>query len=177
MPVTVAALCLLPFVFVRPGEFRTARWEDICLEKKEWRYHSKKTNVDHIVPLAKQVVERLRELQPITGMGQYVFGVRSGQRPLSDGTINQALKSLGYSSDIIHPHGFRHTAATMLAEMGWDENMIDRQLSHLAQGVKGVYQKAKYIENRRLMMQAWADYLESLKSGASIIPINKRDVA
>ncbi|MFZ6746665.1 tyrosine-type recombinase/integrase [Undibacterium sp. JH2W] len=171
VPVTVAALRMLPLVFVRPGEFRAARWEDIDLEAKEWRYFSPKTKIDHIVPLSAQVLVQLRALQPLTGMGEYVFGVRSGQRPLSEGTINQALKTLGYSSDIIHPHGFRHTAATMLAEMGWDENTIDRQLSHVVQGVKGVYQKAKYIEDRRKMMQAWADYVDQLKQGAFIIPL------
>ncbi|MBR7792539.1 integrase arm-type DNA-binding domain-containing protein [Undibacterium sp. FT147W] len=170
-PVTVAALRLLPLVFVRPGEFRAARWQDIDLEAKEWRYFSPKTKIDHIVPLSEQVLTQLRALQPLTGMGEYVFGVRSGQRPLSEGTINQALKALGYSSDIIHPHGFRHTAATMLAEMGWDENTIDRQLSHVVQGVKGVYQKAKYIEDRRKMMQAWANYVDQLKRGATIIPL------
>jgi integrase len=170
-PVTVAALRILPLVFTRPMELRTARWADINFEAKEWRYFSSKTKIDHIVPLATQVVELLKGLQPLTGMGEYVFGVRSGQRPLSEITINQALKSLGYSGEVIHPHGFRHTAATMLAELGWDENTIDRQLSHLAQGVKGVYQKAKYIEDRRKMMQAWADYVEQLKKGAQVIPI------
>ncbi|MDP3785870.1 MAG: tyrosine-type recombinase/integrase, partial [Undibacterium sp.] len=126
-PVTVAALRVLPLVFARPGELRSARWQDINLETKEWRYFSSKTKIDHIVPLASQVVSQLRALQPLTGMGEYVFGVRAGQRPLSEITINQALKALGYGSDIIHPHGFRHTAATMLAELGWDENTIDRQ--------------------------------------------------
>jgi integrase len=120
------------------------------------------------VPLASQVVALLRELRPLTGMGEYVFGVRAGQRPLSEATINQALKSLGYDSGVIQPHGFRHTAATMLAELGWDENTIDRQLSHLVPGVRGVYQKAKYIADRRKMMQAWADHLDQLKAGATI---------
>jgi integrase len=170
-PVTVAALRILPLVFTRPMELRTAKWADINFETKEWRFFSSKTKIDHIVPLASQVIKLLRELQPHTGVGEYVFGVRSGQRPLSEITINQALKSLGYGSDIIHPHGFRHTAATMLAEMGWDENAIDRQLSHLVQGVKGVYQKAKYIEDRRKMMQAWADHIDQLKNGALIIPL------
>jgi integrase len=170
-PVTVAALRILPLVFTRPMELRTARWADINFEAKEWRYFSSKTKIDHIVPLATQVIELLKGLQPLTGMGEYVFGVRSGQRPLSEITINQALKSLGYGGDVIHPHGFRHTAATMLAEMGWDENMIDRQLSHLTQGVKGIYQKAKYLDDRKKMMQAWADYVEQLKKGAQVIPI------
>lgn len=167
-PVTVAALRILPLVFTRPMELRMAKWVDIDLDAREWRFFSSKTKIDHIVPLAKQVVEVLQGLKPITGMGEYVFGVRSGQRPLSEITINQALKSLGYGSDIIHPHGFRHTAATMLAEMGWDETMIDRQLSHLTPGVKGVYQKAKYIEDRTKMMQAWADYLYKLKLDAIV---------
>nr|WP_315484122.1 integrase arm-type DNA-binding domain-containing protein [uncultured Undibacterium sp.] len=166
-PVTVAALRILPLVFTRPIELRMAKWADIDLDLREWRFFSSKTKIDHIVPLATQVVELLRGLQPHTGMGEFVFGVRSGQRPLSEITINQALKSLGYGSDIIHPHGFRHTAATMLAEMGWDESMIDRQLSHLTPGVKGVYQKAKYIEDRTKMMQAWADYLDKLKLDVS----------
>jgi integrase len=151
-------------------ELRTARWADIDFEAKQWRYFSSKTQIDHIVPLASQVIEQLRALQAHTGTGEYVFGVRSGQRPLSEITINQALKSLGYGGDVIHPHGFRHTAATMLAEMGWDENTIDRQLSHLAQGVKGVYQKARYIKDRTQMMQAWADYVEQLKFGK---PLNE----
>jgi integrase len=170
VPVTLAALKVLPMVFVRPGELRQARWADIHFESKEWRYHSSKTDIDHIVPLAEQVIAILRQLEPLTGAGEYVFGVRSGHRPMSEATINQALKTLGYGGDVIQPHGFRHTAATMLAEMGWDENTIDRQLSHLAQGVKGVYQKAKYIEDRRKMMQAWADRLDQLKQGAEIIP-------
>ena len=167
-PVTVAAMRILPLVFVRPGELRAARWEDIDFEAREWRYFSSKTKIDHIVPLAEQVVRQLQELRALTGQGEYVFGVRSGMRPLSEATINQALKSIGYSTDIIQPHGFRHTAATMLAEMGWDENTIDRQLSHLIQGVKGVYQKAKYIDERRKMMQAWADYVGGLKNGATV---------
>ncbi|MBC3874602.1 tyrosine-type recombinase/integrase [Undibacterium flavidum] len=170
-PVTVAALRMLPLVFTRPMELRTAKWADIDFDAKQWRYFSSKTKIDHIVPLATQVVDLLRGLLPLTGSGEYVFGVRDGKRPLSEITINQALKSLGYGNDIIHPHGFRHTAATMLAEMGGDENAIDRQLSHLAQGVKGVYQKAKYIKDRTLMMQAWADYLEQLKLGAKVIHI------
>ncbi len=106
-----------------------------------------------------------------------MFSVGSGKRPLSENTVNQALKGLGYSSDMIQPHGFRHTAATMLAELGWDENTIDRQLSHSAQGVKGVYQKAKYLADRRKMMQAWAEYADGLKGKATVTPINKGKMA
>lgn len=170
-PMVRTALRLLPLVFTRPGEFRAAKWEDIDLEAKEWRYIASKTDADHIVPLSDQVVQYLRDLQPLTGNGVYVFGVRAGARPLSENTINAALKTLGYGSDIIQPHGFRHTAATMLAEMGWNTEAIDRQLSHKEKGVKGVYQKAQYLDERRRMMQAWADYADGLRSGAQVIPI------
>ncbi len=170
-PMVKTALCLLPLVFTRPGEFRAAKWGDIDLDEKEWRYIASKTDADHIVPLSDQAVQLLRDLHPLTGNGEYVFGVRAGARPLSENTINAALKTLGYSSDIIQPHGFRHTAATMLAEMGWNTEAIDRQLSHKEKGVKGVYQKAQYLDERRKMMQAWADYTDGLRAGAQVIPI------
>lgn len=170
-PMVKAALRLLPLVFTRPGEFRAARWADIDLDAKEWRYISSKKEVDHIVPLSDQAAQYLRDLQPFTGAGAYVFGVRAGARPLSENTVNAALKSLGYSSDIIQPHGFRHTAATMLAELGWNTEAIDRQLSHKEKGVKGVYQKAQFLDERRRMMQAWADYVDTLRSGAQVVPI------
>ena len=169
-PMVKAALKILPLVFTRPAEFRCAKWEDIDLEAKEWRYIATKTNTDHIVPLSDQVIQQIKELHPLTGNGTYVFGIRAGERPLSENTINAALKTLGYSSEVIQPHGFRHTAATMLAELGWNTEAIDRQLAHKEQGVKGVYQKAQYLEERRKMMQAWADYTEGLKAGAQIIP-------
>ncbi len=170
-PMVKVALALLPLVFTRPVEFRSARWEDIDIKAKEWRYIATKTNTPHIVPLADQVIKKLSEIHPLTGHGEYVFGVRGGARPLSESTINQALKTLGYTSDIIQPHGFRHTAATMLAELGWNTDAIDRQLAHKEQGVKGVYQKAQYLEERKRMMQAWADYADALRSGAHIIPL------
>ena len=169
-PMVKIALQVLPLVFTRPAEFRCAKWEDIDLDTKEWRYIATKTNADHIVPLSEQVIKYIKELHPLTGHGEYVFGIRAGERPLSENTINAALKTLGYTSEVIQPHGFRHTAATMLAELGWNTEAIDRQLAHKEQGVKGVYQKAQYLEERRKMMQAWADYTEALKSGAQIIP-------
>jgi len=170
-PMVKAALQILPLVFTRPAEFRCAKWSDIDFDAKEWRYVATKTNTDHIVPLSDQVIQKLRDIHPLTGNGVYVFGVRAGSRPLSEGTVNQALKSLGYSNEVIQPHGFRHTAATMLAEMSWNTDAIDRQLAHKEQGVKGVYQKAQYLEERTRMMQAWADYADGLKLGAQIIPI------
>lgn len=165
------ALRALPMVFTRPSEFRCAKWSDIDMSAKEWRYIATKTNADHIVPLSDQVISLLQEIHPLTGYGEYVFSVRSGERPISENTINQALKSLGYGSDVIQPHGFRHTAATMLAELGWNTEAIERQLAHKEQGVKGVYQKAQYLSERRKMMQAWSDYLDGLKAGAKVLPI------
>lgn len=118
-------------------------------------------------PLSDQAVEIIRSMKPLTGSGTYIFSIGSGIRPLSDGTMNKALKLLGYSSDVIQPHGFRHTAATALAEeLGWDENKIDQQLSHKRGGVKGMYQKAKYLKDRREMMQMWATYLYGLKDSS-----------
>lgn len=169
-PMVKIALKVLPLVFTRPAEFRCAKWSDIDFESREWRYVATKTDTDHIVPLADQVIQHLKAIQPLTGHGEYVFGVRAGERPLSENTINAALKALGYSSHVIQPHGFRHTAATMLAELGWNTDAIDRQLAHKEQGVKGVYQKAQYLEERKRMMQAWADYADGLKSGAQVIP-------
>lgn len=169
-PMVQVALKALPLVFTRPAEFRCAKWSDINFDTKEWRYVATKTNADHIVPLSDQVIKHLQEIKPLTGNGEYVFGVRAGERPLSENTINAALKTLGYTSDVIQPHGFRHTAATMLAELGWNTEAIDRQLAHKEQGVKGVYQKAQYLEERKRMMQSWADYTDGLKVGAQIIP-------
>jgi integrase len=164
-PAVKAAINMLPLVFVRPGELRTAKWQDIDLEKAEWRYTVTKTDIPHVVPLSRQVVQILKDLHPLTGQGIYVFkGTGGSDRPISDNTMNQAYKSLGYTSDIIQPHGFRHTAATMLAEMGYGESEIERQLSHLVPGVKGRYQKAKYLPERIKMMQEWADYLDRISA-------------
>lgn len=169
-PIVKAALRTLPRVFTRPSEFRFAKWADIDFEKKEWRYVATKTNADHIVPLADQVIAEIESIKPLTGNGEYIFSVRDGMRPISENTINQALKSLGYTSDIIQPHGFRHTAATMLAELGWNTEAIERQLAHKEAGIKAVYQKAQYLDERKRMMQAWSDYIDSLKAGAQVIP-------
>lgn len=173
---TKAALKLLPHVFTRPGELRQARWEDIDFEEKKWEFFSGKTKIEHIVPLSAQALEILQSMLPITGSGEFVFSVGAGSRPLSEGTLNQALKRLGYSGDVIQPHGFRHTAATALAELGFDENKIDRQLSHLVAGVKGVYQKAKYLDDRKHMLQTWSNYLDALKAGGEVVSIRTKKV-
>ena len=160
--VVKAALSLTPLIWSRPGELRKAKWSEIDLDAKQWRYVATKTNADHIVPLSDQAVRILRDLHPLTISSEYVFRGKQNSRPISEGTVNGALRSLGYTADIIQPHGFRHTAATMLAERGWPEHEIERQLSHKAQGIKQVYQKAQYLDSRTNMMQAWADYLDQI---------------
>jgi len=123
---------------------------------------------DHVVPLSVQAVAILQELEPLTGSGMYVFpSVRTRLRPMSNNTVNAALRRLGYGADEIVGHGFRHMASTRLNELGWSSDAIERQLAHKERGVRAVYNRAEYLPERRKMMQAWADYLESLKAKAA----------
>jgi integrase len=170
-----SALRLSPLLFQRPGEIRQMEWKDIDLNAKEWRYFVTKTEVQHIVPLSKQAIDILESIKPLTGPGRYVFpSVRGNGRPMSDGTIRTALKTLGYDSDTMTAHGFRTTASTLLNEQGWSPDAIERQLCHMPRdAVRAAYNRAQYLDERRKMMQAWADYLDSLKAGAIVIPIGK----
>ncbi|WNB73964.1 tyrosine-type recombinase/integrase [Methylomonas koyamae] len=128
-------LRLLPYLFQRPGEIRQMEWKDVDLAAREWRYFVTKTEVQHIVPLSRQAVEILESIKPLTGGGQYVFPSSRGDgRPMSDGTVRTALKSLGYEKDVMSAHGFRTTASTLLNEQGWSPDAIERQLCHIAQG-------------------------------------------
>lgn len=173
--VVQCALRLSPLLFQRPGEIRQMEWKDIDLDAKEWRYFVTKTEVLHIVPLSTQAVSILEEIKPLTGSGRYVFpSVRGDGRPMSDGTIITALKTLGYSSDVMTAHGFRTTASTLLNEQGWGADAIERQLCHMPRdAVRAAYNRAQYLEERRRMMQSWADYLDDLKSGAQVIAFKK----
>lgn len=169
------ALRLAPLVFVRPGELRKAEWVEIDLDAAEWRIPAARMKKQqlHIVPLATQAVAILRELQPLTGDGQYVFpGVRTNQRPMSDNTVNAALRRLGYKSDEMTAHGFRSMASTLLNEQGWHRDAIERQLAHAERNaVRAAYNYAEHLPERRRMMQAWADHLDLLKNGASVTPL------
>jgi integrase len=171
--VVMSALRLAPLVFVRPVELRKAKWRDIDLEAKEWRYLVTKTETDHLVPLAKQAIDILNELQPLTGGGEYVFQVGTDpKKPMSDGTINAALKRMGYDTQTqITGHGFRAMARTILHErLGIDPHIIEHQLAHsVPDNLKGAYNRTKFIEQRVVMMQQWADYLDELKAGAKIV--------
>jgi integrase len=169
--VVQSAFRLSPMLFQRPGEIRKMLWADIDLDAKEWRPFISKTDFHHIVPLPMQAVDILQAIQPLTGGDQYVFpSIRGNGRPMSENTIMTALKSLGYDSDVMTAHGFRTTASTLLNEQGWSPDAIERQLSHSPKDkVRAAYNRAQYLDERRRMMQAWADYLDGLKSGAQVI--------
>ena len=173
-PCTVAALKLCPLVFVRPGELRTAEWAEIDLEAAEWRIPGSKMKmkVDHIVPLSVQAVELLRTVQPITGHGQYVFpSLRTGERPMSENTINAALRGMGYSKETHSAHGFRAMARTIMDEvLGERVDLIEHQLAHAVKDANGrAYNRTAHLPARRVMMQTWADYLDKLRTGAEVI--------
>lgn len=173
--VVQSAFRFSPLVFQRPGEIRQLLWSDIDLEAREWRPYISKTDFHHIVPLSNQAIAILTDIKPLTGNSQYVFPSSRGDgRPMSDGTIRTALKSLGYESDVMTAHGFRTTASTLLNEQGWSPDAIERQLAHTPRDqVRAAYNRAQYLEERRRMMQQWSDYLDSLKNGAQILPFKK----
>ncbi|MHB1232023.1 MAG: tyrosine-type recombinase/integrase [Burkholderiales bacterium] len=172
---TRCALRLAPLVFVRPGELRHAEWSEFDFDKSEWRIPAGKMKMkeQHIVPLAKQAVSILREIQALTGSGRYVFpGERTSQRPMSENTINAALRRMGYTKEEMTGHGFRSMASTLLHELGLPHAMIERQLAHGERNkVSAAYNYAEYLPERKKMMQQWADYLDKLKAGAEVIPL------
>jgi integrase len=173
--VVQCALRLAPLFFVRPGELRKAEWAQFNLDKAEWRYTASKTKSEHLVPLASQAIAILRELHALTGQARYVFpGARTGSRPMSEAAVNAALRRMGYDTKTeITGHGFRAMARTILhQEIGIAPEIIEHQLAHRVPDTLGTaYNRTKFIKERRAMMQQWADYLERLKAGASVIPI------
>jgi integrase len=173
--VTRSALKLAPLTFVRPGELRHAEWTEIDLETGEWRIPAARMKMreKHIVPLSRQAVEVLRELQPLTGTGRYIFpGERSYARPMSENTVLGALRRLGYEKGEMTGHGFRSMASTILHEQGWASDVVERQLAHGDRNkIRASYNFAQHLPERRRMMQAWADYLDGLKDGGKIVPI------
>ena len=174
--ITILALRMAVYVFVRPGELRHAEWPEIDFEAAEWRIPAAKMKMrqTHIVPLTKQVLEVLAELHPFTGKGRYLFpSERTVLRPMSENTLNAALRRMGYSKDEIVAHGFRSMASTLLNEQGWNRDAIERQLAH-AEGnsVRRAYNYAEHLPERRKMMQAYADYLDSLRQGATVFKMS-----
>ena len=167
-PVVMAALHLAPLVFVRPGELRQAEWNDIDFESAEWRFVVSKTGIQHIVPLASQSIRILKELQPLTGEGRYVFpSARTADRPMSDNAILAAMRSLGIPKEQMCGHGFRAMARTILDEaLEFPPHLIEHQLAHSVKDALGrAYNRTKHLPERKRMMQQWADYLDELKEG------------
>jgi len=186
MPITRAALRLAPLVFVRPGELRKAEWSEFDLDAAVWRIpaarmkHTKQEKLSgapHVVPLSRQALAVVRELQPLTGHGRYVFpSPRTGERPMSDNGVLSALRRMGFPSDEMTGHGFRAMAHTLLAErLNVDEAVIEAQLAHAVKDALGrAYNRTEFLEQRRKMLQSWADYLDKLREGAEIVPLRGR---
>lgn len=186
-PVTKAALALSALLFQRPGNIRAMEWAEIDLEAALWTIpaakmkrtvHGKTNGRPHLVPLAPQAVAVLNELKPLTGHGQYVFpSLLTGERHMSENTVRAALRRLGYSNEEMTAHGFRAMARTLIIERlpGISPDVIEAQLAHGKGGPLGMaYDRAEFMDQRRTMMKAWADYLDRLREGAQIVAMPAR---
>ncbi len=178
-PTTQWGLRLAPHVFVRPGELRMAEWAEIDLEGAVWRIPGSRMKMsrEHVVPLSRQAVEILKDAQKLTGAGRYVFpGVRTPKRPMSENTLNAALRRMGYTSDEMTSHGFRSTASTLLNESGkWSPDAIERALAHSdADTVRAAYHRGAHWQERVQMAQWWSDHLDALREGGRVIPMNRQ---
>ena len=180
-PVVRTALVLSALTFQRPGNVRMMEWTELDLDAGMWAIPSakmkrkkedKERGVPHLVPLCSQAVDALRKIQPVTGHGRYVFpGERTHDRPMSENTVTAALRSLGYSNEQMTAHGFRAMARTLLDEILEEPiHVIEAQLAHKVRDALGnAYNRTSHIEQRRKMMQRWADYLDTLEAGANVI--------
>lgn len=178
LPLTKLALQLSPLVFVRPGELRRAEWAEIDLSGAIWRIPAAKMKgrMEHVVPLSLQAVAILRQAAELTGGGRYVFpSIRSRSDPMSENTVNAALRRLGYTGDEMTAHGFRSTASTLLNESGkWSPDAIERALAHKGKDlVRAAYHRGAHWQERVLMAQWWGDYLDGLKSGGEIVQFGR----
>ena len=184
IPATREGLKLAALLFLRPGaELRAAEWSEFDLDAALWsvpasrmkrRKHAKENGPPHLVPLPRQAVEILRELRRLTGHQRFVFqGVRDRSKTISENTLNAALSALGFGPDEMRMHGFRAAARTMLAErLNFDDKVIEAQLAHAVPDALGrAYNRTQFVEQRRAMLQTWADYLDKLRTGAQVIPI------
>lgn len=174
--ITQCALSLAPYVFLRPGELRHAEWKEFNFETNEWLIPENRMKMkrDHIVPLTRQMLSILFELRKLTGDGKYLFpSIRTTDKPISDNTINGALRRLGYTKDEMCGHGFRATASTLLNETGkYRPDWIEMQLAHSEKNTsRAPYNRAKYLPHRKKMMQEYSDYLCQLRDGADIIKL------
>jgi integrase len=177
--VTKCALRLAPMVFVRPGELRQAEWKEFDLDAAQWNIPAEKMKMrePHLVPLAPQALEILRELQPLTGGGRYVFpSARSPRRPMSNNAVLSALRRMGYATNEMSGHGFRAMARTVLDEtLHFRPDYIEHQLAHAVRDPNGrAYNRTAHLSERRKMMNAWADYLDTLKTSGSIAQMPRK---
>lgn len=177
-PVTLWALKLAPHVFVRPGELRQAEWTEIDLDAAIWRIPASRMKMkrEHVVPLSTQAIAILTEARGLTGAGRFVFpGQRTPRRPMSENTLNAALRRLGYSTDEMTSHGFRSTASTLLNESGkWSVDAIERALAHGdTDGVRAAYHRGAHWAERVKMAQWWSDNLDLLRKGGAVIPMKR----
>lgn len=183
-PATRAALLLSALLFQRPGNIRAMEWAELDLDAALWTIpaakmkrtqHGKQNGRPHLVPLASQAVAILKELQPLTGHGRYVFpSLLTGEKCMSENTVRAALRRMGYANGEMTPHGFRAMARTLIVERlpGVSPDVIEAQLAHGKSGPLGMaYDRAEFMEQRRALMAAWADYLDQLKAGAKVIPL------
>jgi integrase len=173
-PVTKLALQIAPHVFVRPGELRHAEWNEIDLDGAVWRVPEGKMKArrPHSVPLSRQVIALFKELRSLTGPSGLVFpAFHTSRRPMSENTLNAALRRMGFAKDEVSAHGFRSTASTLLNESGlWNPDAIERALAHGdSNAVRGAYHRGQYWDERVRMAQWWSDYLDQLRQGAEII--------
>ena len=177
---TAAALKLAPLTFVRPGELRAAEWREFDLDgaDPQWRIPGErmKMGTPHIVPLARQAVEILTALREVSHSTKYLFpSLRTRDRPMSENTLNAALRRLGYTSDQMTAHGFRAMASTLLNEQGFPPDVIELQLAHKERNkVRAAYNRAERLAERRKLMQAWADYLDGLRAGGNVVTLRGR---
>ena len=175
-PITQFALRLSPYVFVRPGELRRAEWSEIDLEAAVWRIPPEKMKgrQEHAVPLASQSLAILKEAQERTGDGQFVFpSIRSRRNPMSENTVNAALRRLGFGKEEMTAHGFRAMASTLLNESGkWSPDAIERALAHKDKDhIRAAYHRGAHWQERVEMAQWWADYLDQLRKGGEVVAI------
>jgi integrase len=173
-PTTKLAITLLMLTFVRTGELRGARWSEVDLATAEWRIPAERMKMrqEHVVPLSRQALGVLRELQAWTGNGPLLFPSRSkATQPISENTVLYALYRMGYHSRATG-HGFRSTASTILNELGFAGDVIERQLAHSSKNkVRAAYNKAQYLPERARMMQHWADLLDELaRADSNVVP-------
>lgn len=175
-PIVQIAVQLLPHVMLRPGELRLGHWHEIDFGKSVWLIPAERTKMrkPHAVPLSAQAITLLRELERHSGGLEYMFRGQGKKGPISENTLNQAYKRMGFGSDEVTPHGFRTTASTFLNETGkWNKDAIEKALAHKdVDAIRAIYNRGTYWTERVQMMQWWSDYLDKLKTGAVVLPFN-----